>query len=235
MSKAFCALKIAVFQTGRSIEESRAAHGDYDDMCKALLGRTREEADTYAVLEGQFPEDIRAYDLIVVTGSKHGVYEPHSWIASTETLIRQAYAAGIKLIGICFGHQIIAQALGGVVEKSDQGFILGAVDYEMVLPGGETLHLPLYAWHQDQVVDAPEGAEIIASSAGCKIAGLKYGNRALTLQPHPEFTKAYMKALIKARAGDIIDEAQGEAALASLETPVNIDRIQTFFKDFATS
>ena len=111
----FDALRIAVLQTGRSIDEARARHGDYDDMCKALLGRNPDQADTFAVLDGHYPAAIDEYDLIVITGSKFGVYEDHDWIPRTQQIVRDAVAKGIKLIGICFGHQLIAQAMGAGV------------------------------------------------------------------------------------------------------------------------
>ena len=231
----FSDLKIAVIQTGRSIEESRDQHGDYDDMCKALFGRAPEEADTFAVLDGEFPESLEGYDLVVVTGSKHGVYEPHGWIAPAEQLVRDAFEKGIKLVGICFGHQLIAQALGGTVEKGDVGFIVGAVDYEIELSKGQPTQLRLFAWHQDQVVKIPDGAEVIAVSDQCRYAGLKYDDRAITFQPHPEFTKAYMKDLIEARRGAVVSDVLADRARESLATPVDVNPIQKMLFDFAVA
>lgn len=122
-------LNIAVLQAGRSPDSLIPEHGDYDDMCKTLLGRKPHEAKTFAVLDNVFPENIENYDLLIITGSRHGVYEDHDWIPPLEALIREAYAKSVKMLGLCFGHQIMAQALGGEVVKSDKGFGVGVMDY----------------------------------------------------------------------------------------------------------
>ncbi|MEO0397841.1 MAG: type 1 glutamine amidotransferase [Pseudomonadota bacterium] len=225
-------LNIAVLQTGRAMAEDRPRHGDYDDMCKALIGRAPDEADTYAVLDGEFPKSIEPYDAFVVTGSAHGAYEDHDWIPPLEALIREAYDKKVKLIGICFGHQIIAQALGGRVEKSDKGFGVGAMDYELVNLGALSQSISLYAWHQDQIVHAPEGAEVIARSDFCPIAGLRYGDRAITFQAHPEFTADYMRALADARRNTTISGALADQAIASLNKPVDAGLIKVILADF---
>lgn len=228
-------LKIAVLQTGRSIEEARDTHGDYDDMCKALFGRAPDQADTYAVLDMDFPETVDGYDFILITGSKHGVYEDHAWIPPLEALIRQIYADGPKLVGICFGHQIIATALGGSVEKSDHGFIVGTQRYQVKLETGETKEVALYAWHQDQILEKPEAAEIIAHADTCPLAGLKYGDRAITFQPHPEFKEAYMRDLIVARTGTALSQQIADEANESLKAPVNVLPIQSLLFDFVSN
>ncbi|MEM7739334.1 MAG: type 1 glutamine amidotransferase [Pseudomonadota bacterium] len=226
------AQRMAVLQTGRSVPGSEKRHGDYDDMCKALMGRAPSEAETFAILDGDFPKTLDDYDVFVVTGSKFGVYEDHDWIAPLEDLIRQIYESGKKMIGVCFGHQIIAQALGGQVEKSDKGFGAGAMSYTLQLPGGQAQDISLYAWHQDQVVKAPEQAQTIASSEFCPIAGLRYDDRVLTFQAHPEFTKAYTEELAEARRGVVLTDEQADKALASLEQRINADVIQDMIFEF---
>ncbi|MEO1041998.1 MAG: type 1 glutamine amidotransferase [Pseudomonadota bacterium] len=224
--------RMAVLQTGRSVPGSEERHGDYDDMCKALMGRAPDDADTFAILDGEFPDDITEYDVFVVTGSKFGVYEDHAWIAPLEELIRQIYDSGKKMVGVCFGHQIIAQALGGEVEKSDKGFGAGAMHYTLQGANGQTQDIALYAWHQDQVIRAPAQAETIASSDFCPIAGLRYGDRVLTFQAHPEFTKAYTEELAEARRGIVLTDEQADQALASLKTKINADLIQEMIFEF---
>ena len=225
-------LKVAVLQTGRSPEPLRETHGDYDAMCKALLGLAPHEADTFAVLDGEFPSDIDPYDLFLITGSKHGVYEDHSWIAPLEDIIRDAYGKGKKLIGICFGHQIIAQALGGKVVKSDKGAGVGAMEYELRTADGETSSLKLHAWHYDQVVKAPKDAEIIASSDFCEFAGFRYGDKAISFQPHPEFSKDYMVALAGFYAGEKLPEEELERVLSTLGAEVAPGPIQKLITKF---
>ena len=225
-------MKIAVLQTGRSIDETRHIHGDYDDMCKVMLGHTPDEMDTFEVLDDRFPDDMGAYDAYLITGSRCGVYEDHSWIPPLEDFIRKAYAQDVKLIGVCFGHQIIAQALGGVAAKSDRGFGVGAMGYELVGDDGKMQSISLYAWHQDQVITPPQDAEVIASSDFCEFAGLRYGDKALTFQAHPEFTKEYMADLAEARRGSQISDEMSDAAMASLEKTVSADVIQEMMLSF---
>jgi GMP synthase-like glutamine amidotransferase len=225
-------MRMAVLQTGRSIEQTRAVHGDYDDMCKTMLYRKPDEADTFAVLDNQFPSDITEYDVAVITGSSHGVYEDHTWIPRLERVIRKAYAGGVKLIGICFGHQVIAQALGGVVKKSDRGFGVGVMDYDLVDATGTSRQFSLYAWHQDQVITPPSVAEVIARSDFCEYAALRYGNKALSFQAHPEFTKAYMNDLAEARRGGVISDEMGEEAIASLSREVDADLVKNLMVEF---
>lgn len=229
-------LSICTLQAGRSPEGAlREAHGDYDEMCKALLGRAPDQSDTFAVLDGEFPESLEPYDVILVTGSRHGVYEDHPWIPPLEDLLRGAYAGGKRIIGICFGHQILAQALGGKVEKSDKGFGIGVMDYEFVDEAGGSQTLSLCAWHQDQIMTPPAGAEIIARSDFCPVAGLRYGDRAISFQAHPEFAPAYMRDLITSRRGGMISESAADEALAGLERPVHKSEIQALLGDFLAS
>ena len=229
------ALKMAILQTGRSVPGSEERHGDYDDMCKALMGRKRDEADTFAVLDGEFPDTIDTYDVFVVTGSKFGTYEDHTWISPLEALIREIYATGKKMIGVCFGHQIIAQALGGSVEKSDKGFGAGAMGYSLHTLRGEERDITLYAWHQDQVVKAPPNAKVIATSDFCPIAGLQYDQRVLTFQAHPEFTRDYMAELAEARRGIVLTDQQADHALASLDQTIDASLIEGMISDFLRS
>ena len=219
-------LNIAVLQTGRAPDELQVEHGDYDSMCKALLGLSPEEAKTYAILDGEFPPSPEKYDVLLITGSRHGVYEDHAWINPLEELIRNAYARKQKMIGICFGHQIIARALGGAVKKSDKGFGVGVMDYALTRHDGSQAPISLCAWHQDQIVAPPPGGKIIAHSDFCAVAGLEYGNTAISFQAHPEFTRDYVRDLIELRATSMFDRDFAIQSLASLKRGVNQDVIQ---------
>ena len=220
-------MRIGILKTGQSPEVIRGALGDYDQMFERLLGGRGFDFDSYHVEAMQFPPDVHAADGWLITGSRHGVYEDHPFIPPLEDFIRAAYAAGVPVVGICFGHQIIAQALGGRVEKHKGGWAVGAQDYDFA---GQTV--TLNAWHQDQVVTAPEGAEVVATSPFCANASLLYGNRAYSVQAHPEFPDAFIDGLIEHRGGSV-PEPLIEAARArrgSADARLVADRIEAFFR-----
>jgi len=147
-------------------------------------------------------------------------------------LIRLAFARRKKIIGICFGHQILAQALGGVVRQSDKGWGLGAMDYELAFGDGERIAITLYAWHEDQVILPPEGAETIARSEFCEFAALRYGDKAISFQAHPEFTREYLLDLSEARRGSTLPGELTDAAIRSLERSADKDLVREILIGF---
>ncbi|MBU2982760.1 type 1 glutamine amidotransferase [Lentibacter algarum] len=211
-------MKIGILQTGHAPDEIRDEQGDYDDMFRSLLGARGYEFITFNVVEGIFPSGPQDADAWLITGSKHGAYEDHPWIPPLEALIRDIKALGLPMIGVCFGHQIIAQALGGKVEKFSGGWAIGRHDYTI-----NGANMSLNAWHQDQVVDLPEGAEVIGSNAFCANAALLIDGTILTIQPHPEFTADVIDGLIKYRSGTVPD-ALVKSARENLGSPTQSDK-----------
>ncbi len=204
-------MKIGILQTGHAPDEARARLGDYDAMFHRLLGGHGFTFETFNVVDGQFPTGPADAAAWLITGSRHGVYEPHAWLPPLEQLIREIHAAGLPLVGVCFGHQVIAQALGGHVEKFSGGWAVGAQTYQM---GGETLRLN--AWHQDQVITPPPGARVLASNGFCKYAALAIGPNVLTFQPHPEFGDEMIDILATHRAPGVVPDALVASAQAAL-------------------
>ena len=185
---------------------------------------------TYPVLDGVIPKDPHEAEGWLITGSKFAVYEDHAWIPPLEDFVRQACGKGVPIVGICFGHQILAQALGGKVERFSGGWHVGPESYRLK---GLAEDACIMAWHRDQVIEKPEMAEVVGSSPSCRYAALAYGDRAITFQPHPEFTADYLAELIQVRR-DILPPRLAEAALVALDrrldSPGIANRIEAFFK-----
>lgn len=223
-------MRIGILQTGLAPEALAPEMGDYPDMFARLLDGHGFTFRTWKVVEGEFPASVRDADGWLITGSRHGVYEDHPWIPPLEQFIRDAFALRAPVVGICFGHQIVAQAMGGKVERYAGGWAVGATDYDF---GGETLRLN--AWHRDQVVQAPAGATVIATNDFCANAALLYDDRALTVQAHPEFRPEFVDGLMRTRGKGLVpDEVMAEAA-AKLDLPIQdktmAGRIAAFFKE----
>ena len=222
-------MRIGILQCGQSPEVLKASLGDYPDMFTRLLAGRGLDFRNWHVEAMEFPEDITDADGWLITGSRHGAYEDHDFIPPLEDFIRRAYFAGVPMVGICFGHQIIAQALGGTVVKHPDGWAVGAQDYDF---SGETI--TLNAWHQDQVVTLPADAQVTARNAFCENAALIYNDRAFTVQPHPEFGDEMVAGLIEHRAKgkvpqDLLDQAQSRMGQAQGSTLL-ADQIEAFFK-----
>ena len=219
-------MKIGILETGEVAPELKARHGDYPAMFAALLGEVDPALEfvTTSVVRGEMPASPQAADAWLVTGSRHGVYDDLPWIEPLKAFLRACVAARVPVVGICFGHQILAEALGGRAVKSDRGWGLGVQDYEMVARPGWVRHVPdhfsVNALHQDQVVALPPGATVLARSAHCEVAAVAYGDPeapdAISLQPHPEFDRAFLDALIVARTGTVLPEDLAAEARAGL-------------------
>jgi GMP synthase-like glutamine amidotransferase len=222
-------MKIAVLETGVPPDPLAQEFGSYPDMFGKLLG-PGFALETFDVQRGELP-DIGKHAAYLVTGSPAGVYDPLPWIGPLMAFIRAAKDR--PMIGVCFGHQAMAQALGGEVIKSPKGWGAGLHDYGVVEPqpwtnGERRVAIP--ASHQDQVVVQPPGTEVVAASDFTPFAALAWTDRpAISFQFHPEFSPAYAKALIEMRFDRVND---AESALASLDAPNDNDRVGEWMRQF---
>lgn len=224
-------MKIGILETGEVHPDLVGHHGTYPDMFRSLLSAADPalEFETVHVVTGEMPAAPTAADAWLVTGSRHGVYDDLPWIAPLREFLRAAVAARVPVVGICFGHQILAEALGGRVVKSDRGWGAGVQDYDLLARpswlGAMPDHFSVNAMHQDQVVALPAGATVLARSAHCDYAALAYGDPehpdAISLQPHPEFGAGFMDELIALRTGAVFSEAAAREARASLSRSVD--------------
>jgi GMP synthase (glutamine-hydrolysing) len=209
-------MKIGILQTGHVPDEMLETSGEYAAMFARLLDGNGFTYQTWNVVDNELPSSVDAADAWLITGSKHGVYEDHPWIPPLESLIQRIETSGKPMVGICFGHQIIAQALGGDVRKFDGGWAVGRQAYDM---DGTTVYLN--AWHQDQVLTPPQGARVLASNAFCANAMLAYGDHILTIQPHPEFSETEIEGLLEHRAKGVVPPDLIGFARADLSKPVD--------------
>ncbi len=221
-------MKIGILQTGMAPVELASSHGEYPEMFEQFLAGHGFEFQSYNILKHDFPKSINESDGWLITGSRHGVYEDLDWIAPLEEFVREIYTTKIPLVGVCFGHQVIAQALGGKVEKYTDGWSVGHAEYEMEDCEDPVL---LNAWHQDQVVELPDGARVIGSSDFCKYAMLAYGDKVLTVQPHPEFSDHFIEGLIKYRAVGVVPNDLLQVATSRMGAPKQAEMIANLFTD----
>lgn len=171
--------------------------------------------DVYAVKDGLFPDDLSGIDGVVITGSPASVHDDMPWIDQLFALIRELYAQKIPMFGACFGHQAIALALGGNVEKNPDGWVFGQVETTLVngakwAPKGQS-SLSLYAAHVEQVTRLPKGAGIISHTPGCPISGFAIGDKVLTTQYHPEMSAEFISALIEEHSEPMGEEVTARA------------------------
>jgi GMP synthase-like glutamine amidotransferase len=230
-------MKIGILETGRPPAPLVPDFGDYPGMFVQLLKDAGLEAETttFDVQALEFPERPDAFDAYLITGSAAGVYEDLPWIAPLERFLVEAKGKA-KLVGVCFGHQIMAQAFGGKVIKSPKGWGIGLQAYEVFEREpwmDDDAPVAVAVSHQDQVVEAPPGARAVAGDAFCPLGVLVYDDQpALSLQHHPEFDPAYAKALIERRLETVFDEATGRAAIESLDAPNDRARVGGWIRAF---
>ena len=201
-------------------DEFRGVAGDYPDMLSILLASRWEGAEivAYDVVAGEIPAGPTVCDGWVTTGSRFSVYEPQPWIAALTDFVVAVHGERVPFVGICFGHQLLAQALGGEVARSPGGWGVGAKTARVVAP--EAWMEPpapsfriLYS-HQDQVVGLPEGGRVLATAGHAAVAMLAVGDHLLGIQGHPEFVPAYAEALLRRRRGGRIPASTADEALA---------------------
>lgn len=225
-------MKIGILTTGHVNETLVDRFGEYPPMFAEMFQRIDPSLrfQDWSVVDGVFPTDVHACDAWLVTGSKFGVYDPEPWIEPLKSLLIDIRTAGLPIIGICFGHQIIAEAFGGQVTKSEKGWGAGAHEYRVLGKPSWMADAPdsfsMHAMHQDQVQSLPDDARVLAASEFCPIAMAAYGDPdmpdAITIQPHPEFERDYSEAIVEMRA-DMIGPDRIDTVRASFGGPIARD------------
>lgn len=217
--------RITIIETGLVPQKHRERHGSFPDMFRRMIHAEDPAAmvDIISIPNGDALPDPRKLDAVLITGAAAGVYDGLDWIAPLEDFVRRAYANKTPMVGVCFGHQLVAQALGGTVRKSDKGWGIGRHVYQ-VLPDNGVVDgeaLAIACSHQDQVIEPPSDALTILSSDFTPHAGLLYANgAALTVQPHPEFDAGFAHVCCDLRDGKAPDDVVATAR-KSLAQPMD--------------
>ncbi len=218
---------IGILQAGAAPAPLIDEFGDYPSMIIDLLQGSQGGLDfrTYRVFDGQLPDSIDDCSAWVISGSRHSVNDKLPWINKLMEFIRDAAARKKRMVGICFGHQIMAVAFGGSVERSENGWIAGRQKYELLTPGQSPTSIGLNAFHQDQIVILPKQARVLGQSKSCPYAFLEYGSNAFSVQAHPEFNNQYTSALISHRLGDKLPQPEFEKSLVGLSRRTDSDLV----------
>ncbi len=217
---------IAILETGVPPAGLDETYGTYADMFQGSLARDGRAFKVFKALQGELPVADGHMKGVVITGSPSGVYERDPWIVSLIDWLR-ALDRDTPVVGICFGHQIMAQAWGGHVEKSHKGWGVGLHEYEIragdvwqKLLGTDAASkaIKIAVTHQDQVVKKPDAAICLAGSEFTPNGALYYTDRkALSFQCHPEFCEGFASDLLISRRGIRIDAALVDKAVETLK------------------
>jgi len=215
-------MKIAILQCDNVLEKFQPQFGNYPAMVQRMFEGVEPAPEfiVYNCREGQYPDDIGDYDCYITTGSKASVYDDEAWIKRLIEFIRELDTAQSKLIGICFGHQLIALARDGKVEKSTKGWGVGIASNE-ILSAPDWMEesperLNILVSHQDQITQLPEGAQVLAGTKFCPYFLVQWDEHFLSVQGHPEWHNEYSRTLIDDRRA-IIPADTVEAGLSSLD------------------
>ena len=222
---------IGILETGEPPAELVATHGDSVHMFTRLLGPGFEVIG-YDVREGEYPAAPETHDGYIITGSPAGVYEEHDWIEPLKAFLRAAKGKA-KLVGICFGHQIMAEAFGGRVEKSERGWGIGLHRYgvsERADWMDDVADFAIPVSHQDQIVEPPPAIRVLAGSPFNPFGLIAYEDQpAISCQCHPEFAPEFAKALIETRR----DRLSGaDEAIATLDQANDNSRLAEWIRRF---
>lgn len=230
-------MKIGILQCDSVLAEYQAEFGDYPQMLIKMFEAVADELSfklvfqVYNIIDNEYPEDLDECDVYITTGSKYSVYDELPWIDSLKQFIRDLAINRKKLVGICFGHQLIADALGGKTKPSAKGWGLGLSRNKIV--AYKTWMVPhidelkIIVSHKDQVAILPRGYELLATSDFCPHFMYQIGSHIMSIQGHPEFLPAYSKTLMMHRR-KILGESVYQAGLSSLHL-VPDNRIFTYW------
>ncbi|KAF2121395.1 nucleoside phosphatase family-domain-containing protein [Lophiotrema nucula] len=225
-------LRIAILECDTPLDQTRAKYGGYGGVFKALLSAAADalqypglsskeglELSVFDVVNAQKYPDLEDIDAVLLTGSRFNSFDSDPWILKlvdfTKKLLEQDR---VRIIGVCFGHQIIGRAAGVEVGRSEGGWEVSVLPVELTEKGKELFKqdtLALHQMHRDAVFAYPPGVEKLGASPRCLVQGMYVKGKYITVQGHPEFTQQIVSELVTARHGQgIFNEEQFKDAMA---------------------
>lgn len=227
-------MHIGILSTDCVREELRHQYGDYPDMFEAVFKRVDANLK-FSTFDAQCAlPDVDVCDAYLITGSRHSVYDDLPWIPRLVEFVTQALARDKRIVGVCFGHQLMAHYFGGRVGPAGGGWAVGVhtsrVEKKPWMRASQPA-VALLSSHKDQVQFLPDGASLYASNAFCPIAGFTMGSRVITVQGHPEFSTAYASALMTLRR-EVLGETVYQAGMASLDAELDSLVVVGWLVDF---
>jgi GMP synthase-like glutamine amidotransferase len=214
-----------------------AVAGDYTDLYPAVYEPHGLDLRVYEVTRGEFPVDLDECDVWMTSGSRRSAVDDEPWIHQVRDLIARLAAERRPHVGICFGHQLTALALGGEVGRAAAGWGVGGRTFDVVAPApwmDDDDRFTLIMSHQDQVLRLPDGATLVAGAEYCSVGAYRVDDHVFCVQGHPEFVPEVAELLMEKRRAVIGDDVV-EAGLASLgpgATPIDRDRVARWIADF---
>lgn len=229
-------MRVGLLLCDRLDDEIVASVGDYTDLFPRRFAPLGVELSMFDLTAGAFPgqEDLDRLDGWMISGSRRSVYEDEPWIRDLEALTRRLVEELRPLVGVCFGHQMVARALGGTVEAASVGWGVGGRRFDVVdrAPWMDDVDaFTLLMSHQDQVTRLPDGAELLATAEYCPVGAYRIGDHVFCVQGHPEWVPELSRILM-ARRRDRIGAERVDAALATLDEPLDQDRVASWIADF---
>lgn len=231
-------LRLGLLVCDHVLEPLREVAGDYPDMFRRLfVDHPAVELVGYDLTADVIPDNLDECDGWITTGSRWSVYDDEPWIHRFADLVRAIQQGRHPFVGVCFGFQMMAHALGGVVERSENGWGVGVKEVQLDhraswMRDGPGSYRVLNS-HADQVVQPPNGAVVLGSNDHCPVSIMQVGTM-LGIQGHPEFVPEYSRALLEIRRSLVIPEEVVDAGLSTLDQPIDTSRLADWIVRFIT-